>query len=64
MNVPAPAISARDKPRIVFVSFFMVHLFLSLAAAGRVPRGARAVVNRNEGITIKSLCWILAESQT
>ena len=56
--------SARDETRIVFISFSILHLLLSLAAAGRVPRGARAVVNRNEGITIKSLCWILAESQT
>ena len=34
--------SARDETRIAFVSFRILHLLLSLAAAGRVPPGTRA----------------------
>ena len=35
-NIAHPAISARDETRIAFVSFHILHLLLSLAAAGRV----------------------------
>jgi hypothetical protein len=43
--------SARDKKKIVFVSFRIFHLLLSLAAAGRVPPAASHRRHRAQGAT-------------